>query len=92
MTRQLLIGVLAGACLALGLWTALVQAGNRDRGAKLNEQLEACRMLEGVTRDKATAVLGADWGLLPADPTLLQRAVQPRPPQPQPPKAKGAQP
>jgi hypothetical protein len=88
MTRKLLTGLLAGACLVLGLWTALVQAGNRDRGARLNEELEACRMLEGVTRDKATAVLGEDWGLLPSDPTLLQRAVQPRPPQ----KPKGAQP
>jgi hypothetical protein len=90
VTRTLLAGLLAGGCLVLGLCTALVQAGNRDRGARLNEKLEACRMLEGVTRDSATAVLGADWGPLPADPTLLQRALLPKPQQP--PKNKGAQP
>jgi hypothetical protein len=95
MTRRLLCGLLAAGCLALGLATALVQAGNRDRAARLNEQMEACRMLEGVTRDNATAVLGADWGPLAADPTLLQRALEPRPPHSVPPpkaKARGAQP
>jgi hypothetical protein len=89
MTRRILTGLLAAGCLVLGLATALVQAGNRDRGARLNLKLEACRMLEGVTRDSATAVLGEDWGALPADPTLLQRAVQPRP---RPAKPKGVQP
>ena len=89
MTRTLLVGLLAGGCLVLGLATALVQAGNRDRGARLNEKLEACRMLEGVTRDSATAMLGADWGPLPEDPTLLQRALQPNA---QAPKPKGVQP
>jgi len=95
MTRRLLCGVLAAGCLALGLATALQQAENRDRAATLNEKMEACRMLEGVTRDNATAVLGADWGPLAADPTLLQRALEPRPARPAAapkPKAKGAQP
>jgi len=89
MTRTWLTGLLAAGCLALGLATALIQAENRQRGTSLNEKLESCRMLEGVTRDHATAVLGRDWGALPADPTILARAVLPRPAQP--PKAKGAQ-
>jgi len=91
MTRTFLCAVLAGACLLLGLATALIQAGNRERGTVLNEQLETCRMLEGVTRDRATDILGGDWGALPADPTILQRALQPRPPL-SPSKPKGAQP
>jgi len=90
MTRTLLSGLLAAGCLALGLATALIQAENRQRGTSLNEILEGCRMLEGVTRDHATAVLGRDWGALPADPTILQRAVLPRPAQA--PKPKGVQP
>ena len=90
MTRTLLSALLAAGCLVLGLATALVQAENRERGATLNEKMEACRMLEGVTRDTATAVLGADWGPLPPDPTILQRALQPRPAAA--PKSKGAQP
>jgi hypothetical protein len=90
MTRTILCGVLAAGCLVLGLCTALVQAENRDRGATLNEKMESCRMLEGVARDTATDVLGADWGPLPADPTILQRALLPRPPKSTP--AKGLAP
>lgn len=87
MTRTILCGVLAGGCLLLGLATALVQAENRDRGMHLNEKMERCRMLEGVTRDTAATILGEDWGPLPADPTLLKNAVLPKRPKPN-----GAQP
>lgn len=79
MTRKLLCALLAAGCVLLGLATAMVQAENRDRGAKQNEIMERCRILEGVTRDTATEVLGRDWGPLPADPTILQRARLPRP-------------
>ena len=67
--------------------------GERERGAQLNERMERCRMLEGVTRDSATAVLAQDWGVLPSDPTILERAKLPKPAQAQKPVApKGAQP
>jgi len=93
MTRNVLCALLAAGSILLGLATALVQAGNRDRGAQLNERMERCRMLEGVTRDSATAVLAQDWGVLPSDPTILERAKLPKPAQaPKPVAPKGAQP
>lgn len=79
MTRSILCWILAGGSLALGLATALYQAENRQRGAQLNEQIEQSRLLEGVTRETAAQLLGRDYGPLPPDPTLLQRAREPRP-------------
>ncbi|MBK7643631.1 MAG: hypothetical protein IPJ19_11400 [Planctomycetes bacterium] len=78
MTRTVLCGVLAGGTLVLGLLTALVQAENRERGARLNEQMEAARMLEGVTRDTAAAVLGLDWGPLPVPAPNVHTPAAPR--------------
>lgn len=79
MTRAVLCWILAGGSLALGLATALFQAENRARGAELNERMEQSRLLEGVTRETAAQLLGRDWGPLPPDATLLQRAREPRP-------------
>jgi hypothetical protein len=79
MTRNVLCALLAAGSILLGLATALVQADNRDRGAKQNETMERSRMLEGVTRDRATEILGLDWGPLGPDPTILQRAKPSRP-------------
>ncbi len=79
MTRSILCWMLAAGSLALGLATALYQAENRDRGARLNDRMEKSRLLEGVTRETEAQLLGKDFGPLPDDPTLLQRAREPRP-------------
>jgi hypothetical protein len=72
---------LAAGCLALGLFTSLQQAENRDRGTKLNETMERCRMLEGVTREREVRMLAIDWGVLPYDEQIIERAKEKTPSQ-----------
>lgn len=81
MTRTVLSFFLAAGCLALGLFTSLQQAENRDRGTQLNEVMERCRMLEGVTREREVRLLSADWGVLPYDEQILERAKEKTPSQ-----------
>ena len=73
MTRAILCGLLALLTLGLGLFTALVQAGNRDRGARLNEWRERASMLEAVRGDMAERILALDSRPLPRDPLVLER-------------------
>ena len=83
MTRTVLSFALAAGCLALGLFTSLQQAENRHRGAELNEVMERCRMLEGITREREVRLLGADWGVLPYDEQVIERAKEKTPSQQQ---------
>ena len=73
MTRAILCSVLATLTLGLGLFTALVQAGNRDRGARLNDWRERASMLEAVRGDMAERILALDSRPLPRDPLALER-------------------
>lgn len=81
MTRVLLCWGLAAGCLGLGLFTAMQQAENRHRGAQLNDVMERCRMLEGITREREVRLLSADWGVLPYDEQILERAKEKTPSQ-----------
>jgi hypothetical protein len=81
MTRALLCWGLAAGCLALGLFTAMQQAENRHRGALLNDVMERSRMLEGITREREVRLLSADWGVLPYDEQILERAKEKTPSQ-----------
>jgi hypothetical protein len=43
--------------------------------------MERCRMLEGVTREREVRLLSADWGVLPYDEQILERAKEKTPSQ-----------
>ena len=64
-TRAVLAGLLSGLTLAVGLATALVQAGNHARGQALNALKEECSMIEAVNGDRAERLLARDWARLP---------------------------
>ena len=68
MTRVVLSAGLAALALALGIVTALVQSGNRERGLALNVLKEECAMIEAINGERAEEILRLDFGPLPYEP------------------------
>lgn len=68
MTRAILCVVLSVLALALGLFTALIQSENRERGLALNALKEECGMIEAINGDRAEQILAKDFGPLPRLP------------------------
>lgn len=79
MIRTALCLGLSAACMLTGLFTAVVQSENHERGMQLNALKEECTMLEAINGDRSEQILERDYGPLPrpAAPTETKTGVAP---------------
>lgn len=76
MIRTALCIGLSAASLLLGLYTAVVQSENHERGLALNTLKEECTMLEAINGDRSEQILERDYGPVARPATPIEaRAV-----------------
>jgi len=73
--RMVLCLGLSVLAVVMGLWTALLQSHNYERGLALNDLKERCSMIEAINGDQAAQILSSDSAPLPPEPKPATRSA-----------------